>query len=330
MPLFGLIKNKKKTKDRQPEDNNNGSVASTTSTTTTTPTTPTAQATAGGALSNNNNNNSNNTLPAVTKTSSSSSSKDKKINKTKSDQSSLTPVRTISHKTPNPFTATPAINVPKSPTLGSSSPSEVDDSNRMYSSSPFSSSPQPPQPQVPQPQQQQKLSPNQPHLQNVVTGQYNAPPTPPSTARSGSIDDKIDALPSIGASSQPYQHDHLKHPQPQQSYPQYPQQQPSEAMIGTSSGLLTPVPSVSERVIPSRFPSAQQNTLRATKGKYAIVDFSIQRTLGTGSFGRVHLVQSRHNSRFYAIKVHRFPITLTLGPEEAASRQNEASRTHQR
>lgn len=42
---------------------------------------------------------------------------------------------------------------------------------------------------------------------------------------------------------------------------------------------------------------------RETKGKYHLADFQIQRTLGTGSFGRVHLVQSRHNSRFYAIKV---------------------------
>ncbi|ORY85080.1 kinase-like domain-containing protein [Protomyces lactucae-debilis] len=42
---------------------------------------------------------------------------------------------------------------------------------------------------------------------------------------------------------------------------------------------------------------------RETRGKYTLADFQIQRTLGTGSFGRVHLVQSRHNSRFYAIKV---------------------------
>ncbi|BFZ53400.1 cAMP-dependent protein kinase catalytic subunit [Savitreella phatthalungensis] len=42
---------------------------------------------------------------------------------------------------------------------------------------------------------------------------------------------------------------------------------------------------------------------RTTKGKYTLTDFQIMRTLGTGSFGRVHLVQSRHNSRFYAIKV---------------------------
>ncbi|PPQ63752.1 hypothetical protein CVT24_004261 [Panaeolus cyanescens] len=39
------------------------------------------------------------------------------------------------------------------------------------------------------------------------------------------------------------------------------------------------------------------------KGTYRLSDFTIQRTLGTGSFGRVHLVQSKHNFRFYAIKV---------------------------
>lgn len=46
-----------------------------------------------------------------------------------------------------------------------------------------------------------------------------------------------------------------------------------------------------------------QQTVRPTKGKYSLNDFSLLRTLGTGSFGRVHLVQSRHNQRFYAIKV---------------------------
>ena len=47
-------------------------------------------------------------------------------------------------------------------------------------------------------------------------------------------------------------------------------------------------------------PAAQP---RQTKGKYTLGDFQIQRTLGTGSFGRVHLVQSKHNQRFYAVKV---------------------------
>ena len=42
---------------------------------------------------------------------------------------------------------------------------------------------------------------------------------------------------------------------------------------------------------------------RVTKGKYSLQDFEVLRTLGTGSFGRVHLVQSKHNTRFYAIKV---------------------------
>ena len=56
------------------------------------------------------------------------------------------------------------------------------------------------------------------------------------------------------------------------------------------------------------------------KGAYRLADFIIQRTLGTGSFGRVHLgmlpqifwerivdearaVRSKHNLRFYAMKV---------------------------
>ena len=43
--------------------------------------------------------------------------------------------------------------------------------------------------------------------------------------------------------------------------------------------------------------------MRQTKGKYTLTDFAFQRTLGTGSFGRVHLVQSKHNQRFYAVKV---------------------------
>ena len=48
---------------------------------------------------------------------------------------------------------------------------------------------------------------------------------------------------------------------------------------------------------------AQTSEVRVTKGKYSLNDFEMLRTLGTGSFGRVHLVQSRHNQRFYAVKV---------------------------
>ncbi|GMK55220.1 hypothetical protein CspeluHIS016_0202760 [Cutaneotrichosporon spelunceum] len=44
-------------------------------------------------------------------------------------------------------------------------------------------------------------------------------------------------------------------------------------------------------------------TMKKTAGRYALADFAIERTLGTGSFGRVHLVRSKHNGRFYAVKV---------------------------
>ncbi|KAH8827925.1 kinase-like domain-containing protein [Flagelloscypha sp. PMI_526] len=45
------------------------------------------------------------------------------------------------------------------------------------------------------------------------------------------------------------------------------------------------------------------NNPARSRGRYKLDDFIIQRTLGTGSFGRVHLVRSKHNLRFYAIKV---------------------------
>jgi protein kinase A len=37
--------------------------------------------------------------------------------------------------------------------------------------------------------------------------------------------------------------------------------------------------------------------------KLKLDDFNISRTLGTGSFGRVHLIQSKVNGRYYAMKV---------------------------
>ncbi|CDR45935.1 CYFA0S20e02036g1_1 [Cyberlindnera fabianii] len=40
-----------------------------------------------------------------------------------------------------------------------------------------------------------------------------------------------------------------------------------------------------------------------SKGKYGLQDFQVLRSLGTGSFGRVHLSRSIHNGRYYALKV---------------------------
>jgi protein kinase A len=77
-------------------------------------------------------------------------------------------------------------------------------------------------------------------------------------------------------------------PQPQHNYQQQQQQQQQ------------PLPQQLQHQ-PGQ-PVAQGES-RVTKGKYSLADFDILRTLGTGSFGRVHLVQSRHNQRFYAVKV---------------------------
>lgn len=51
---------------------------------------------------------------------------------------------------------------------------------------------------------------------------------------------------------------------------------------------------------------------RVTGGKYSLQDFQILRTLGTGSFGRVHLIRSRHNGRYYAMKVLKKETVVRL------------------
>ncbi|CAN9268748.1 unnamed protein product [Alternaria alternata] len=100
------------------------------------------------------------------------------------------------------------------------------------------------------------------------------------------------------------------------------QQQPQQQQFGASpQSNPTPshnVPSIQNLIHPNNTSSHQSapknggavqfqtqplNQTRVTKGKYSLTDFTIQRTLGTGSFGRVHLVQSKHNQRFYAVKV---------------------------
>lgn len=53
---------------------------------------------------------------------------------------------------------------------------------------------------------------------------------------------------------------------------------------------------------PVQQPTSERKKL---SGRYTLSDFSVERTLGTGSFGRVHLARSRYNGRFYAIKVLR-------------------------
>lgn len=65
--------------------------------------------------------------------------------------------------------------------------------------------------------------------------------------------------------------------------------------------LSTPVESPSVQASPAL--SSSSSFARKTASRYTLTDFNFQRTLGTGSFGRVHLVRSCHNLRFYAVKV---------------------------
>ncbi|KAL2271695.1 hypothetical protein VTJ83DRAFT_1066 [Remersonia thermophila] len=114
------------------------------------------------------------------------------------------------------------------------------------------------------------------------------------------------------------QHQALAHHQQDQQQQQPPQQQPPEQAYDQTQAQMQAQPQqqLQEKQQQAAQLQQQQQQLqthqrtqssagesRVTKGKYSLADFQILRTLGTGSFGRVHLVQSQHNHRFYAIKV---------------------------
>jgi protein kinase A len=50
-------------------------------------------------------------------------------------------------------------------------------------------------------------------------------------------------------------------------------------------------------------PLHQEKRNSDSRAQLKLEDFKLIRTVGTGSFGRVHLSQSKHNARYYAIKV---------------------------
>jgi protein kinase A len=94
--------------------------------------------------------------------------------------------------------------------------------------------------------------------------------------------------------------------QQSQSYTQSQQPQQSQQNAASIQNLINPPQAQNNNPHDSAYmekPKASANPVRETKGKYTLTDFTINRTLGTGSFGRVHLVQSKHNQRFYAVKV---------------------------
>ncbi|KAK2004811.1 Pkinase-domain-containing protein [Colletotrichum falcatum] len=97
-------------------------------------------------------------------------------------------------------------------------------------------------------------------------------------------------------------HNYLAPPsQPSQPNPS-PGTDPARLQQQQAQSMLHPPQQQQKQEFGMQQPAADQQ-VRQTKGKYTLTDFEILRTLGTGSFGRVHLVQSKHNQRFYAVKV---------------------------
>jgi protein kinase A len=130
---------------------------------------------------------------------------------------------------------------------------------------------------------------NPPQAASQSTTASTAPSHKPADSMNSSYPQQAYATPQ--ASPEPYQQasshnvasiQNLIHPSNNANANAYQQQKPA-------NGAATP--------------SQPASQPRQTKGKYTLGDFQIQRTLGTGSFGRVHLVQSKHNQRFYAVKV---------------------------
>ncbi|CAE6384396.1 unnamed protein product [Rhizoctonia solani] len=90
----------------------------------------------------------------------------------------------------------------------------------------------------------------------------------------------VDPLPVIPTPQQIQHHHHVSQPQRAQ-----PQPQPLQ-------------PATQERT-----PMLSGRKDKRKFNNYSLKDFRILHTLGTGSFGRVHLACSRHNHRHYAVKV---------------------------
>ncbi|KAF9137353.1 camp-dependent protein kinase catalytic subunit [Mortierella sp. GBA39] len=123
--------------------------------------------------------------------------------------------------------------------------------------------------------------------------------------------------------SHPYQHQqhqqqhniYQNHPPPSHQYQSshhYPQQQQQQQQqIGYAISNTSRQSSYSSRTVsPQPFQFEQKHfnfqtqELIAVKPRpFQLADFTMNRTIGTGSCGRVHLVQSIYNSRFYALKV---------------------------
>ncbi|KAG0171243.1 camp-dependent protein kinase catalytic subunit [Apophysomyces sp. BC1034] len=88
-----------------------------------------------------------------------------------------------------------------------------------------------------------------------------------------------------------------------EGYPYSPPQTPS-----SGSFLTTAIPALEnhsddDETDRERSPVPPVSVKNKCSIELKLQDFRLQRTLGTGSFGRVHLAQSKYNDRYYAVKV---------------------------
>ena len=153
---------------------------------------------------------------------------------------------------------------------------------------------QPTQPQpIPQPQQSQQQQPQQAHQPS--SQQTSQPSSGPSHKAVDSMNTQQPYATPL-ASPESYQNQSTSHNVPSIQNLIHPT---------TSNASPASFPQPQQAAKPANGVHIQQpqSQPRVTKGKYTLQDFAIQRTLGTGSFGRVHLVQSKHNQRYYAVKV---------------------------
>ncbi|TPX37881.1 hypothetical protein SeMB42_g06823, partial [Synchytrium endobioticum] len=92
-----------------------------------------------------------------------------------------------------------------------------------------------------------------------------------------------------------------------------PPTKPAHRTVDKSNGLPAPVPALAS---PGMSHSSTDIANSAGVGniaissfikphKYVLTEFHVDRTLGTGSFGRVHIVKSKSNGKYFAMKVLR-------------------------
>lgn len=141
--------------------------------------------------------------------------------------------------------------------------------------------------------------------------QPTSAPSSPSSFAPSATDYASTARSSVTSSINSVPHSHTSNPSG--SSWNYKQEKPAKTLAQLPSHLPNtqtrpqPQPVVDRQAHMAEQPQRTvQQPVRQTpqkRGRYGMSDFSILRTLGTGSFGRVHLARSRHNMRYYAIKV---------------------------